>query len=100
MIQELTFLAYSIILGKLTCEHPAIITKPSNDLYTRANIFIGGVHLVNKTEYKIRELGIYLRDLNIKNFYPCHCCDLNSKVILSEYIKIKEVYSGLKLSFD
>ena len=66
----------------------------------RINTFIGGVHLVNKTEYKIRELGIYLRDLNIKNFYPCHCCDLNSKVVLSEYVKIKEVYSGLKLTFD
>lgn len=66
----------------------------------RVNAFIGGVHLVNKTEYKIRELGIYLRDLNVKNFYPCHCCDLNSKIILSEYVKVKEVYSGLKLSFD
>ncbi len=61
---------------------------------------IGGVFLHDKTEYKIRELGIYLRGLNIKNFYPCHCCDLRSKIVLSEYVKIREVYSGFKLSFD
>ncbi len=66
----------------------------------RINTLIGGVFLRDKTEYKVRELGIYLRSLNIKNFYPGHCCDLNSKVVLSEYVKVKEVYSGLKLVFD
>ena len=66
---------------------------------TRIFSFIGGLHLVDKSEYKIRELGIYLRNQNIVNFYPCHCCDLNSRIILSEYVKMKEVYSGLKLKF-
>lgn len=66
----------------------------------RIENFIGGIYLNNKTEYKVRELGIYLRDLNVKNFYPCHCCDLNSKIVLSEYIKLKEVYSGLTISVD
>ncbi len=66
----------------------------------RIDTFIGGLHLVDKSEYKIRELGIYLKGLNIENFYPCHCCDLNSKIILSEYLKVKEVYSGLRLAFD
>ncbi len=65
----------------------------------RIDTFIGGVHLKHKSEYKIRELGLYLKSLKIKNFYPCHCCDLNSKIILSEYVKIKEVYSGLNLPF-
>lgn len=65
----------------------------------RINTFIGGIHLADNSEYKIRELGIYLKNLNIENFYPCHCCDLNSKIILSEYLKVKEVYSGLRLSF-
>lgn len=64
---------------------------------SRIETFIGGIFLNNKTEYKVRELGIYLRDANIKNFYPCHCCDLNSKIVLAEYIKPKEVYSGLKI---
>ena len=75
-------------------EHAKRLTKEE-----RIYAFIGGLHLVDKTEYKIRELGIYLRNLNIKHFYPCHCCDLNSKIILSEYVKLNEVYSGLKLSF-
>lgn len=66
----------------------------------RIETFIGGIYLDNKTEYKIRELGIYLRDLNIKNFYPCHCCDLNSKIVLSEYLKMKEVYSGFKITIN
>ena len=66
----------------------------------RIKTFIGGIFLNNKTEYKIRELGIYLRDLNIKNFYPCHCCDLNSKIILSEYVKMKDVYSGLRITIN
>ncbi len=65
----------------------------------RVDTFIGGVHLVDKSEYRVREIGLYLKDLNVKNFYPCHCCDLNSKLILSEYVKVKEVYSGLKLTF-
>ncbi len=66
----------------------------------RIDTIIGGIFLQNKSEYKIRELGIYLRSLNMRNFYPCHCCDLNAKVILSEYVKVKEVYSGLRLSFS
>lgn len=75
-------------------EHAKKVTKEE-----RIYSVIGGLHLTDKTEYKIRELGIYLRNENIKEFYPCHCCDLNSKIILSEYIKMKEVYSGLKISF-
>ena len=66
---------------------------------TRVDTFIGGIYLFNKTEYKIRELGIYLRSLNMNNFYPCHCCDMNSKIVLSEYVKMREVYSGLRLRF-
>lgn len=66
----------------------------------RINTFIGGLHLIDNTEYCIRELGIYLKGLKLKNFYPCHCCDLNSKIILSEYLKVKEVYSGLRLTFN
>ena len=76
-------------------EHAKKVTKEE-----RIDTLIGGIWLRDKTEYKIRELGIYLRTLNIKNFYPGHCCDLNSKLVLSEYLKVKEVYSGLKLSFD
>lgn len=85
------------------CSHVGIanIIEQAKRLTKENHIFafIGGLHLVEKTEYKIRELGIYLRNQNIDNFYPCHCCDLNSKIILSEYIKMKEVYSGLKLKF-
>lgn len=66
----------------------------------RIDTFIGGLHLIDKSDYKIREIGIYLKNLGVKNFYPCHCCDLNSKIILSEYLKVKEVYSGLKISCE
>ena len=76
-------------------EHAKQVTKDN-----RIFALIGGLHLYNKTEYKIRELGIYLRDLNIQHFYPCHCCNLNSKIILSEYLKVNDVYSGLELTFN
>ena len=66
----------------------------------RIDTFIGGLHLIDKSEYKIREIGIYMKNLGIKNFYPCHCCDLSAKIILSEYLKVKEVYLGLSFSCE
>lgn len=76
-------------------EHAKYVTKDN-----RIHALIGGLHLYNKTEYKIREIGIYLRELNIQHFYPCHCCNRNSKIILSEYLKVNDVYSGLELTFN
>lgn len=60
---------------------------------------IGGIHLLNKTDTEIKKIGAYLQRQNIKAIYPCHCCDLRSKIILAKYVPVKEVYSGLKLSF-
>lgn len=57
---------------------------------------IGGLYLINKTEEYINYLGQFLRDENVKSIYPCHCTDLEAKIILSKYVKIEEVCTGKK----
>lgn len=54
----------------------------------------GGFHLVNKTDDEIEAIADFLQNENIKYLYPCHCCNLNSKIILAKYCDIKEVCTG------
>ena len=59
---------------------------------------IGGLHLACKSDSDIKKLGVYLQRQGVRVIYPCHCCDLRSKIILSKYLTVKDCYSGLKLS--
>lgn len=60
---------------------------------------IGGIYLLNKTDQEVKHLGAYLQRQNVRAIYPCHCCDLRSKIILAKFVPVKEVYSGLKIKF-
>lgn len=67
---------------------------------SRVETLIGGMYLINRSVDEINELGKYLQQQNIKHIYPCHCTDLESKIILSRYVKIEEVSTGKKYSWN
>lgn len=55
---------------------------------------IGGLHLIDKSEDEINDIGLFLKDQKIEYLAPIHCCNLKSKIILSKYIDIEEVCTG------
>ena len=55
---------------------------------------LGGLHLLNVSDDILRELGEYFRSENIEYLAPCHCCDLRSKIVLSQKNFIQEVCAG------
>lgn len=76
-------------------EHAKYVTGVNN-----INTVIGGLYLINKEEEEINRLGAYLRDQNVKRIFPCHCTDLEAKIILSKYVKIEDVATGQKYNWD
>lgn len=61
---------------------------------------IGGFHLINKTNKEMNEIINYLKTLNINCIYPCHCCDLNAKIRISQEFNTKEVCTGDIFEFN
>lgn len=60
---------------------------------------IGGFHLIKKSSDELKNIAITLQKEDIKHLYPCHCCDLNSKILLAQYCKIEEVCTGDEIIF-
>ena len=61
---------------------------------------IGGIYLINRSGDEINELGMYLKAQGIEKIYPCHCTDLESRIILSRYVNIGEVSVGRAFSWN
>lgn len=76
-------------------EHAKVVTGEN-----RVNTMIGGLYLLNRSVDEINKLGEYLKTQDIKQIYPCHCTDLESKIILSKFVKIEEVSTGKKYSWE
>lgn len=55
---------------------------------------LGGFHLLDKTESEIEEVSSFFKQECIEYIAPCHCCDLKSKIILSQNNDIKEICTG------
>lgn len=66
----------------------------------KIDTIVGGLYLINRTEDEINELGSYLKTENVKHIYPCHCTDVEAKTILSKYVKIEEVSTGINYTFE
>lgn len=66
----------------------------------RVNTMIGGLYLLNRSIDEINALGEYLKSQNVKHIFPCHCTDLESKIILSKFVKIEEVSTGKRYSWE
>lgn len=78
------------------CSHAGIhnIIKQAQEITGIKNIYgiIGGLHLINKPISELEQIAQNLKDVNV--IYPCHCCDLTSKIELSKICNIKEVCTG------
>ena len=55
---------------------------------------LGGFHLLDKKEFEIDVVSRFFKQENIEYLAPCHCCDLKSKIILSQNNDIKELCTG------
>lgn len=66
----------------------------------RIHTIIGGFYLINRDGDDINDLGKYLQAQGVKLIYPCHCTDLESKIILSKFVMIKEVSTGRKYNWE
>lgn len=66
----------------------------------RVNTIIGGLYLINRSEEEINKLGEYLRNQSVQRIFPCHCTDLEAKIILSKYVKIEDVSTGQKYTWE
>ena len=66
----------------------------------RVNTLIGGLYLINRSEDEINQLGEYLREQSVQRIFPCHCTDLEAKIILSKYVKIEDVSTGQKYRWE
>lgn len=66
----------------------------------KINTIIGGLYLINRSEDEIHTLGEYLKEQNIQSIYPCHCTDLEAKIILSKYVKIEDVSTGQRYNWQ
>ncbi|MBP1910706.1 MBL fold metallo-hydrolase [Methanolobus bombayensis] len=60
---------------------------------------IGGFHLQNPPDIKMRGTVDYFRDLNVKEVHACHCTDLGSKIELAKVCDLKEVGCGLQIEY-
>lgn len=64
------------------------------------NNLIGGLHLVNANQQRLRSSIDYLNKQNIANIYPCHCTGDNAIHSLSEQFKnnLQTAQAGLKIT--
>ena len=60
---------------------------------------IGGFHLLDVSEEKVKKTAQYLKSLNVKQLHPCHCTGLSSKIKISEYLNVKDIGVGLSLDY-
>ena len=81
------------------CSHSGIcnITEYAKDICNESKIreIIGGFHLVNARQDKILRTANYLANLEAESFYPCHCTDFQSKMILARHISLGSTGVGL-----
>jgi 7,8-dihydropterin-6-yl-methyl-4-(beta-D-ribofuranosyl)aminobenzene 5'-phosphate synthase len=60
---------------------------------------IGGLHLLQPCEAQMLGTLDYIKELNLRALYACHCTDLESKVKLSRIAPVKELGSGVVLNY-
>lgn len=77
-----------------TVEHARRVTGVD-----KVHSVIGGFHLLGAKTERLDPTTDYLADLELESLYACHCTDLAAKIALARQCPIKEVGSGLKVSF-
>jgi 7,8-dihydropterin-6-yl-methyl-4-(beta-D-ribofuranosyl)aminobenzene 5'-phosphate synthase len=65
----------------------------------RINDVLGGLHLLKPSLQQMQGTLSYIKELNMKQMHACHCTDLESKIVLSQVVDMKEVGVGLSLQY-
>jgi 7,8-dihydropterin-6-yl-methyl-4-(beta-D-ribofuranosyl)aminobenzene 5'-phosphate synthase len=60
---------------------------------------VGGLHLLEPTDEQLKGTMAYMKALRPDAVHACHCTDLNSKIVLSGVVNLKEVGVGLTLEY-
>ncbi len=60
---------------------------------------LGGFHLLDAKPERLDPTTDYLAALELESLYCCHCTDLAAKIALARKCPVKEVGSGLTLTF-
>jgi 7,8-dihydropterin-6-yl-methyl-4-(beta-D-ribofuranosyl)aminobenzene 5'-phosphate synthase len=85
------------------CSHSGIcnITEYAKEVCGDSRVLdiVGGFHLLEPSEERMRGTLEYLKKLDPGCVHACHCTDLNSKIALSKVCRIKEVGVGLQIEY-
>ncbi|DAB10729.1 TPA: MBL fold metallo-hydrolase [Candidatus Gastranaerophilales bacterium HUM_15] len=58
---------------------------------------LGGFHFLKKSKEELEEICSLMLKAGVNPeypLYPCHCCDLKSKIIMSKFFNVQEVCTG------
>jgi 7,8-dihydropterin-6-yl-methyl-4-(beta-D-ribofuranosyl)aminobenzene 5'-phosphate synthase len=59
---------------------------------------IGGTHLLDASQERLEKTADYLQKLNLKDFHPCHCTDLQAKIAFAKAgLPVSEVGVGMRM---
>ena len=92
-------ISYGCPVTKTTLEQQFILNLTKVTGSNKIFAIVGGLHLLDMEKSKIKEITSYLKKEKVEFLYPCHCCDLNSKIVMAQELEIKEVCSGDRISF-
>ncbi len=66
---------------------------------TRVADIVGGLHLLDASPARLAATGRFLAEIGTPAIHPCHCTDLAAKIVLSRFVPVLEVGSGLVLEY-
>ncbi len=61
---------------------------------------IGGFHLTGSSYEQLQGTLEYMKELQPGTVHAAHCTDLNSKIMLSRVVDLREVGVGLRLAYE
>ncbi|MBD3362365.1 MBL fold metallo-hydrolase [Candidatus Dojkabacteria bacterium] len=102
-----TAIAYKSEKGMVVitgCSHAGIcnIVEYAKEICEKEKVIdvVGGFHLMDPTENQMKGALSYFEKLNAQELHACHCVDLQSKIELAKVANLKEVGSGLVLTYE
>lgn len=105
MIED-TALAYKTSKGIVVitgCSHSGIcnIIEQAKQVCQDNRVLdvVGGFHLLSPSSEQLKFTLEYFNNIKPDVLHPCHCTDLQSKILLSQAANVKQVGVGLKLDY-
>lgn len=61
---------------------------------------LGGFHLLNASETRLKETVLFLQKAGVTRMSPCHCVDQKAKCVLANSFDLRQVGSGVSLEWE